>query len=65
MFSLAAADGIRMYIDGVPAIERWFDQPLNRYRMMKLLSAGTHRITVEYYAADEPAVLQLSWQKQP
>ena len=62
-FTTTADDGIRVYVDGTPLIDKWFDQPPTTYNALKTLSAGTHRVKVEYYENGGGAVAKVSWTK--
>jgi type IV pilus assembly protein PilY1 len=63
--TLAASDGIRLYIDGVPMLDRWLDQPAARYFIVRTITPGSHRITVEYYSANGSPAAQVFWEKRP
>jgi hypothetical protein len=62
-FTALASDGMRLYIDGVPVLDRWRDQPPYIYRVRRTLSAGSHLITVEYYQHTGWPTAHVSWQK--
>jgi hypothetical protein len=62
-FSAMASDGIRIYIDGVPVLDRWQDQPVYMYAIRRSLSAGSHLVVVEYYEKTGSSSAHLSWQK--
>lgn len=48
--SVSADDGVRVWVDGVPQIDAWFDQGANTtYRSSFYLSPGNHNWHVEYY----------------
>ncbi len=42
-------DGVRLWVDGALVIDFWHDQPARTHSGTRTLSAGTHRIQVEYY----------------
>jgi hypothetical protein len=60
-FSVTADDGIRLWIDDVLLIDKWIDQSATTYTATRPLTAGTHRIRVEYYDNAVDAVARLSW----
>jgi hypothetical protein len=62
-FDATASDGIRIYIDGVPILDRWRDQPAYMYSIRRSLSAGSHLIVVEYYESTGSSTAHLSWRK--
>jgi hypothetical protein len=60
-FTVASDDGIRLYIDGALLINGWKDQAKTTYSAVKTLTAGSHRIRVEYYENGGSASAKLSW----
>ncbi len=49
-FHVKSDDGIRLWIDGSPAIDKWFDQGPTEYTADRYnFSAGSHSIKIEYY----------------
>jgi chitodextrinase len=62
-FTALTSDGMRLYIDGVPVLDRWRDQSPFIYRVQRPLSAGRRLITVEYYQRTGWRVAHLSWEK--
>ncbi len=62
-FTVIASDGVRIYIDGNPILDRWRDGAPSIYTSRQILTQGTHLITVEYYEATGNAIAQVSWQR--
>jgi hypothetical protein len=62
-FTAIASDGMRVYIDGVLVLSRWWDQPSYVVVIGQRLTAGNHVIVVEYYHHTNPALAHLSWWK--
>jgi glucose/arabinose dehydrogenase len=62
-FTLTGDDGIRMYIDGTLFISGWKDQAATTYTKQKTLTAGTHKVVVEYYDSGWDATAKASWTK--
>lgn len=62
-FYATASDGVRVYIDGVLALDRWTDEALSSYRIQRQLNQGAHLIVVEYYERTGTAGVYLTWQK--
>jgi hypothetical protein len=60
-FNATADDGIRVYVDGNLVLDKWVDQGPTLYPFSLNLSAGTHRIRVDYYENGGGAVAKLSW----
>lgn len=61
-FTATTDDGMRVYVDGTLIIDQWIDQAPTTYTANKDISAGRHRIVVEYYENAGGAVAQVSWQ---
>ena len=60
-FTLIFSDGIRFYLDGNLAFEKWTDGSALFYNLTKTLSAGNHVIKVEYYEKSGGATAQVTW----
>jgi hypothetical protein len=63
-FTVTSDDGCRLYVDGQPIFDKWFDQAPTTYEKEVSLSAGYHTIEMEYYEAGGGAVASLSWYKE-
>ncbi len=61
-FTATTSDGMRIWIDGVNVLDKWFSQPETTYTFERSLDAGTHRIVVEYYDESDTATARLHWQ---
>jgi hypothetical protein len=61
VFNATGDDGIRVYIDGNPIINQWKDQPATTYSSTQNISAGTHRVKVEYYENGGNSVAKVNW----
>jgi murein DD-endopeptidase MepM/ murein hydrolase activator NlpD len=61
-FSVTGDDGVRLYVDGVLKLDKWFDQGATTYTVDVPLSAGNHTLKLEYYENGGYAVAKLSWQ---
>lgn len=60
-FKLTGDDGIRLYIDDVLVINGWKDQAVTTYTATKSLTAGVHKIRVEYYDRKGGAIAKFSF----
>jgi hypothetical protein len=60
-FTATTDDGMRIWIDGVLVLNKWFDQKKNTYNFSRQLSAGNHSIRVDYYQATGAAAAQVLW----
>jgi hypothetical protein len=55
--TVAADDGVRVWVDGNPVIDEWHDQSPTPYAAMVYLNPGKHDWRVEYYNHAGAAVL--------
>lgn len=60
-FTITGDDGMRLYIDGQIAIDKWIDQAASTYTVVKNLTAGQHEIKLEYYENGGNAVSMLNY----
>jgi len=58
-FTVAADDGVRLYVDGVLVIDAWIDQGATTRTATRTLTAGQHEVRVEYYEHTGDAVIQV------
>jgi hypothetical protein len=54
-------DGARVWVDGTLVIDYWHDQPATTHAGTRTLSAGTHRVQVEYYEHTGFASIVVWW----
>ena len=64
-FTATSDDGIRLYVDGRPMIDQWWDHPVRTFTGQLRLTAGEHEIVVEYYENMGHALAQVSWEAVP
>jgi len=62
-FNVTADDGVRLWIDGVAAINEWRDQGETTFTSVMPLSEGFHFVRMEYYQNIGGAVARISWTK--
>lgn len=60
-FRTLTDDGVRVWVDGQPVIDQWFDMPGVANTGDIYLAAGTHVVKVEYYEHAGWARAYLSW----
>jgi len=60
-FSTLTDDGVRLYVDGAPAIDSWVDQAQMTHTAEVSLSPGSHAIKMEYYENGGAASARLWW----
>jgi len=62
-FFASSDDGVRIWVDGVPLINRWSDGASDSYSADRWLGAGNHSLRVEYYENTGLAQLQVWWER--
>lgn len=60
-FTTSSDDGMRLYVDGVKVLDRWFDQASNVQTTDVPVSSGVHTIVLEYYQNAGGAVAAVTW----
>ena len=60
-FAVTGDDGVRLYVDGLPVIDRWIDQSPTTYRTTLPLDGGPHEVVMEYYESGGGAVARLTY----
>ena len=60
-FIARSDDGVRLWVDGVLLIDQWHDEAPTEYRATRAMSAGVHRVRVEYYEHTGGALIQVNW----
>ena len=60
-FRTHSDDGVRLFIDGVLVIDRWYDFPPTSYSGSIELEAGQHSLVLEYYENGGGAQCYLYW----
>ncbi|MFI5845306.1 PA14 domain-containing protein [Catenuloplanes sp. NPDC051500] len=61
-FSGLSDDGLRIFVDGAPVVDRWFDQHA-AFSTDRILLAGPHEIRIEYFENGGDAVAQFGYQR--
>jgi len=62
-FFACVDDGVRVYVDGVPVINAWVDQPATTHAGVISLAEGNHTVGVEYYENGGWAVAHIWWSR--
>ncbi|HEU4478343.1 MAG TPA: PA14 domain-containing protein [Pyrinomonadaceae bacterium] len=60
-FEARADDGLRVWVDDQLIIDEWRVQGVSRFTAQQNMTAGFHKIKVEYYEEDGGAVASLKW----
>jgi len=60
-FTATTDDGVRLYVDDVLVIDQWQEQPATTYTADVPLTAGYHKVRMEYFELTGPASAHLSW----
>jgi glucose/arabinose dehydrogenase/PKD repeat protein len=58
-FAVTTDDGVRLFVDGVPVIDRWIDQGPTTYTATLPMDGAPHSIVMEYYENGGGAVADL------
>jgi hypothetical protein len=56
-------DGMRVYVDGVLVLDEWRDEAERTVTVSQSLSAGLHKLVVEYYDRQHDAIANLWWEQ--
>jgi hypothetical protein len=56
-------DGVRVWVDGLPVIDAWYDYAAHEVTADYALVAGNHHVRVEYYEHTGNAQVRVSWDK--
>ena len=64
-FHATMDDGMRVYVDDELLIDEWRDEARREYTASRHMSAGAHRVRVEYYDIQHHAVANLWWELHP
>ena len=62
-FTVAADDGVRVYVDGRLIIDRWIDSSATPLSAEMELNAGSHTVRVDYYEHGGQASIVFDWQR--
>ena len=60
-FYTVSDDGVRLWVGGNLIIDQWVDQPPTEHQGSVTLTAGLHRILLEYYDGSGDASVSLYW----
>jgi len=60
-FQVTVDDGVRVYVDGLPIIDRWHPSAAVTYNSSLALSEGMHLLRVDYYDNGERATVRVRW----
>jgi hypothetical protein len=63
VFHALADDGVRLFVDGQPLIDRWVKQGANESTGQVHLAEGKHALTLEYFEAYGGALAKLWWEE--
>jgi hypothetical protein len=63
-FSVAADDGVRLFVDGKIVVDDWRNTAYTTRRSSIQLSEGAHTVRLEYYEATAHAAVRLSWERK-
>lgn len=64
-FTVTSDDGIRLYLDGQPVLDRWVPQGETTHTAVRHVGAGSHEIVLEYFEATGDAVVRFGYEPTP
>lgn len=64
-FSARADDGVRVFVDDVQVINEWRHQTATTFTYKKVMTAGSHKVRVEYYEETDVSEVSFKWAKVP
>ncbi|MGE0884812.1 MAG: PA14 domain-containing protein [Blastocatellales bacterium] len=64
-FKINSDDGVRLLVDGQLRLDQWNDHALATNTTDVLLTAGNHKLELQYYERWGSASVSLSWEKTP
>ncbi|GAA2355756.1 PA14 domain-containing protein [Dactylosporangium salmoneum] len=62
-FAATADDGVRLFVDGVPVIDRWVDEAPTTYTATLPMDGGPHTLRMEYFENGGGAVARLVYHR--
>ncbi len=62
-FTVVTDDGVRLWIDEQPVLDKWQVQPETRYEVPITLAAGYHYVRMEYFDNTDRAVAKMFWER--
>jgi glucose/arabinose dehydrogenase len=62
-FTVTGDDGVRLFVDGERALDKWFPQGATTYTVTRQLTQGTHQVVLEYFEAGGAAVAKFSYER--
>ncbi|HVY67852.1 MAG TPA: PA14 domain-containing protein, partial [Patescibacteria group bacterium] len=62
-FSVAADDGVRLYLNNQLVIDQWHDESATNYSISRQMNQGPQLVTLEYYQNTGPSSIKLSWKQ--
>jgi hypothetical protein len=63
-FTCVTDDGMRIWIDERPILDKWQTQPTTQYQVDVAMAAGYHYMRVEYFDSTDRAVAKFFWDRQ-
>jgi PA14 domain len=62
-FTVTGDDGVRLFVDGVTVLDKWFPQGATTYTATRQLTQGAHQVVLEYFEAGGDAVARFSYER--
>ena len=62
-FTVTGDDGVRLFVDGVKVLDKWFPQGATTYTATRQLTQGAHQVVLEYFETGGDAVARFSYER--
>lgn len=64
-FYVRTDDGVKVWLDSIPLLDAWWDQPATVYSTTRYVTRGVHRFVIHYYENTGFATIKFWWTPGP